>query len=336
MKFLSAKRLSCIAFLIVCVLTFPARVLAQDSMAEAFADQGRRCLIRGQVWEAAKLFEKAIEKEVPDSNDELYFARLHNDLGECYRRLATDASQRAQIDDPTLRELGPEMWLARAEKHLMHSLNIKEAKSHDRTDFIYIARGLENLAKVYSELNRNTEAEAIYRKALLIRESKEGKESCSSASDYLYLGEVLCDMSQYKDAETNLVIAMRIYKKCNKADDPVIGACHQRFSVLYYKWRKLANAGKHYDEAVRIYTKNLPATAKNLQAIKKELSDFPVESYSQSFEEWREFVAKNTSDRVTQVGLLKNLFLASKRLGKDGDLWTQDISKQLRNLGVNP
>lgn len=332
---------SAISILAVVLLMWSAALcslqcFAQDSMAEAFADQGRRCLMRGQVWEAAKLFEKAIEKEVPDSNDELYFARLHNDLGECYRRLAIDASQRAKIDDPMLRELSPEMWLARAEKNLMHSLDIKEAKSHERTDFIYIARGLENLAKVYSGLNRNTEAEAIYRKALLIRESKEGKESCSSASDYLYLGEVLCDMAQFKDAETNFVIAMRIFKRCNKVDDPIIGACHQRFAVLYYKWRKLSNAGKHYDEAVRIYTKNLPGTAKNLQAIKTELSDFPVESYSQSFEEWREFVAKSTSDRVTQAGLLKNLYLASKRLGKDGDGWAKDLSNQLKSLGVNP
>lgn len=314
--------------------------IAQDSMAEAFADQGKRCLERGQVWEAVKQFEKALAEESKvenkDENDELYIARLYNDLGECYRRLAADAAQRAKIDDPTLQGSNKKVWLDKAEEKLRQSLEIKEARSHSRTDFLYIARGLENLARVYSDLDRNTDAEACYRKALLIRESKEGKESASSASDYLYLGDVLCDMGQYKEAEGNYTIALRIYRRSSKIDDPVLGVCHQHLAAMFYRWRKLASAGKYYDEAVRIYTKNLPATKKNLANLKGEMSDFPIEAYSQACEEWREFVSKNVANRITQVGLLRNLYGASKRLGPDGALWAQDVLKQLQIIGAAP
>lgn len=333
-KFLN--RLIHVALVVSIIFSCTGRGSAQDSMAEAFADQGKRCLARGQVWEAVRLFDQAIDKEEKDANDELYIARLHNDVGECYRRLAVDAAQRAKVDDPVYREYTPEKWLALAEKNLQYSLTIKERRSNDRTDFLYIARGLENLAKVYSELNRNTEAEALYRKALGIRESKEGKESCSSASDYLYLGDVLCDMSQYKDAESNYVIALRIFRRCNKPDDAVLGVCHQHLAVLYYKWRRLSGAGRHYDEALRIFTRNLPSTKNNLDNLKREMTDFPIESYSQSFEEWREFVEKNTANKVTQVGLLRNLLAACRRLGRDGDIWANDISKQLHALGATP
>lgn len=297
-----------------------------DSIAEAYASQASRSLGRGEIWNAIRLYQQAIEQEQKDDNDELYIAKLHNDLGESYRRLADDKYQR-QMSGLTVDEC-----LENAENFLKQALVIKEATSHDRTDFIYIALSLENLALVYSARNKLSEAEALLRKALYIRETKEGKDGENSASTFLYLGDVLTKNSYFHEAEKNYSKAMSIYRRKDAVDSPIVGVCNQRLAIMYYQWNKLARAGEKYDLAITAFKKHLPSTERNLDKLKAELPNIGIESYGQALAELKQNSAKKPVPRDIQISLLKNFRAAARRTDSVDDV--KYIDKKLRELGV--
>jgi len=286
-----------------------------DSIAEAYASQASRSLARGEIANATTLYLKAIEQEQKDANDELYIAKLHNDLGECYRRLAHDRKERQILG------LTPDECLKQAEELLHQSLVIKELRSRDRTDFIYIALTLENLAQVHLERHNLAECEALLRKAILIRESKEGKDTPNCASAYLYLGDALKRGGTFGEAEQNYQKALAIYRRSSSATDPVLGVCHHRLALLFYESNKVARAGEQYDLAVSFYKKNLPSTARNLQKLTEEdLPHLPVESYGQAYMELLENTNKPTPPPPSVYkSLLKNLLAACRRNGANAD-----------------
>ncbi len=298
-----------------------------DSIAEAYASQASRSLGRGEVWNAIRLYQQALEQEMKDDNDELYIAKLHNDLGECYRRLADDKYQRQMSG------LSPDDCLANAENYLKQALEIKEATSRDRTDFLYIALSLENLALVYSARNNLSEAEALLRKALYIRETKEGPDSQNSASTHLYLGDILTKNSYFHEAEKNYSKAIAIYRKKEAADAPIVGVCNQRLAVMFYQWNKLARAGEQYDLALNSFKKHLPSTSRNLEKLKAELPNIGIESYGQALRELKQNSDKKpVVPRDVQISLMKNIRAAARRTDKAEDV--KYFDKKLRELGV--
>lgn len=302
---------------------------AIDSVAEAFAMQAKRCFDRGQVAQATRLYQDAINQEVKDENDELYVAALRNNLGECYRRLALDEKERTRYDG----NLSADECSQRAEDELKVALEKKEEKAGTRTDFLYIAKSLENLASVYLQRSvpRPTDAEALYRKALSIREDKEGKGSPDCASDFLGLGDALTAGDQFSEALENYKKALAIYRKSGIPNDPILGACHQRMAIMYYKWNKLAAAGQHYDNAIAIFTKNLPKTSKNLDLFKnRDLPDFPQQAFGQAHQELEEFSQKSPRSPIVYRTLLKNAIAGAKRLGKQGEAHARHLENELK------
>jgi|GEM_PF-6680189 len=311
-------------------------VLAIDSVAEAYAAQAKRCFDRGQIWHATRLYKDAIDHEVKDENDELYVATLRNNLGECYRRLALDEKQRAQYDlgdGP----ISAEDCSLKAESELKTALEKKEERAGSRTDFLYIAKGLENLAAVYLERSvpKLTDAEALYRKALAIRESKDGIDNVGCASDYLKLGDILLSGDQYSESIANYKKALSIYSKTGTLRDPVLGVCHQKIAIVYNKWNKIAQAGQHYDKAVLVFNANLPTTAKHLEILKeRDLPDFPQISLGQADAELREFSAKGNKNPVVYRSLLVNEIAAAKRNGKAGEPHARYLEAVLRQAAA--
>lgn len=315
------------AIIVLVIVNLPA--LAIDSVAEAFAMQAKRCVDRGQIAQATRLYQDAINQEVKDDNDELYVAALRNNLGECYRRLALDERQRNLVDG----NLSADDCSQRAEDELKTALEIKEIKAGTRTDFLYIAKSLENLASVYLQRSvpRPTDAEALFRKALSIREDKEGKGSPDCASDFLGLGDALTAGDQFSEALENYKKALEIYTRSSIVYDPILGVCHQRMAVMYYKWNKLPAAGQHYDNAVAIYTKNLPKTSKNLDVLKnRDLPDFPQIAFSQAHRELEEYSQKPQRNPTIYRTLLKNAIAGAKRLGKQGEAHARYLENELK------
>jgi tetratricopeptide (TPR) repeat protein len=304
--------------------------MALNSMAEAYADQGNQCYSRQEFGKAAMLFDKAVKEEESHENDQLFKARLYNNLGSCYLKLAEDKKQ-AAIYESSVVSNGSFDYLELAKTNLMESLRIKEEKSDSKTDFIYIAKSLENLARVFYESNQTADAEALFRKAMKIRESKEGADSPELASDYLSLGDVLShdNPSLFKEAEGCYLTALQRYRKASKVSDPVIGKCHEQLAILYFKWNKVVLAGDHYDEALRIYKTNQPTTSPNLNALLSELRDLPVVAYSSLCSQ----LQQKQANKVARSELFRDMIKAANRLGPAGKQDSEFFRQQLAREG---
>ncbi len=274
-----------------------------DSRAEAYASQAKKCLGRGELRKAANLYEEAIQQEVEDANDQLYKAVLYNNLGECYRRMAEDPAQMSSGDDKY-------SCLQKAATNIEESLRIKEEKSSASTNFIYIALSLENLAAIYKQMNKTDQAEALYHKAIAIRQEKEGKNTPSCASAYLSIGDMLTTDRHFNDAHDALKRALALYSSSCKPTDNVLGVCHQKLAYLYFLWDKITLAGDEYDKAISIFNQN-PTTAKRYQAnLERNIPDFPKISYGEA---WSLFDAVKDKPKSIQRPQILNMIKALKR-----------------------
>lgn len=317
------------------IFSFFPPSIALDSMAEAYASQANHCYKRGETWRAAILYKQAIQEEEKDDNDELYIASLHNNLGECYRRLAKDPGQRSRFELETMGIPGaPIDYLQLAADELVESLRIKELKATATTDYIYIAIGLENLAAVYAAQNRLTESEALYRRVIRIRESKEGKDSNNCASAYLGIGDNLSHghTHLYHEAEQSYLKALSLYRQSVPSSDPILGVCHQKLATLYYKWNKPSEAGSHYDSAFQLYQKNLPHTLMNLNNLKSELADLPIAVFGQLRTDFENICKEKSPNQAQYLQLLKQLVAAARRLGNPGKEDAIFLSQKLAEI----
>lgn len=297
--------------IILSTLLYPtARAADIDSMAEAFAAQAKRCWERGETAHAVKLYKQALDHEVKDDNDELYKALLYNNLGECYRRVADQPSQLSLMEPD---EAAREVCLGKAEENLKNALRIKEAKSSSSTNFIYIARSIENLASVYKTQNQTMEAEALYRKAIAIREEKEGKGATSCASDYLAIGEILTTDRHFNEALEALKKSLALYTATSSPNDNVLGICHQKIAYLYLNWNKLALAGDEYDKAVQIFSRNQATARKYLGNLEKSMPDFPLHAYSDACAEVEKIETEASPSIATKRARMAILLKAARR-----------------------
>lgn len=305
-----------------------------DSMAEAFAAQADLCVKRGEFGKAASLYLQAIEQQVKDPNDELDIAKLHNQLGRCFIKLSKIDAQRASFYAASGRSFGSDECLNQARIEIQEALRLQESRGNDSTEFLYIAESLEILAKVLFDTNQLSESEALYRRALSIRESKEGKECLSSAACYEGLGDVLSMSRLYKDAETNYKTALRIYERGGTQNSMKIAMVNHSLSIMYYRWHKLSAAGKYYDIAVAQYKAQISnqEAARLLKKLKEQdLPFLPVEVYGQAYKELKEFNEKAVRPKPTQIALIRNVIAASKRLGKFDE--AKQLEEILKRLG---
>ena len=290
-----------------------------DALAEGFDLQASRCAKRGEYARAANLLIKAIDEEVLDHNDELKVARLYNDLGMLYKKVATDNIQIAKLSELSQQSLAKEICLEKAEHYLKESLRIKESNfKSGSTDFILMAVTLENLSQVYFDLNRIDECESCLRRAIQIRLGKEGAQSEGLAFDYLKIGDALRVNSHYSEAKENILKASDIYRKKFGAMYPIVGLCEQRLAEVHYALAQkdqnvYITSGEHYDRAKAIFIKNLPETKENLEDLQKTLGALPMYAFSAAEAQYSDMKGKPL---VRRRQILNNLAAAHARLGE--------------------
>ncbi len=292
-----------------------------DSVGEAYMEQADRASKRGDYKAAKKLLKKASRETSNPYQDKLYLGRLYNDLGECYRKLADDPNYTPDPSDDEEQGLSSHRDLIPlAERYLDKSLEIKEGLLG--TQSIVLAAGLENLAELYLEDNKLDESEALYRKAIGIRQYKAGARNCDSASDYLRLGDICAHVNRHSYAEAiqNYEKAMSLWLTCSKPNEPVIGKCHQQMAMLYSRAGALSKAATQYDAAVSIYTQNLPLTRMNLSYIKKQLPDLPQDVYMAAWSEYQNKKATLPPRSHKLIPYLQNIATAARRFGKTTDV----------------
>jgi tetratricopeptide (TPR) repeat protein len=301
-----------LAFLL---LTFaPQSGHTLDSVGEAYMEQASRASARGDYKSAKKLLKMASKLTDNPYQDKLYLSRLFNDLGECYRKLMDDKSYVADPDDPDEQSQStPEL----AETYLRKSLEIKEGLLG--TNSIVLATGLENLAELYSTDNKYDEAEALYRKAIKIRDYKAGPKSYDSASDYYRLGEICNHSKRYPEAIESYEQAMSVWLKGSKANDPIIGKCHEKLAVVYRKTGPLSKEITHYDRAMAIYDQNLPGARLYINNMKKQLPDLPEEAYATAYSDWQNHRSIGSHNRK-MIPYYENMITAARRFGQTEDV----------------
>jgi tetratricopeptide (TPR) repeat protein len=283
-------------------------------------EEGKRAFDAGDFRGAKKLFKQAKDLQVTPYKDQLYLASLLNNLGECYRKLAADPAYTPDTNDQEEKNITSNRDLyAVAESYLKDSIAIKE-KALGRYSVV-LATGLENLGSVYLDDDQLEESEALFRKALAIREEKQGLGHCDTASDYVRLGEIALNDARrsYVEAAKDYKTALRIYEHCSKPNEAILGTCHGKLALTYYTMNQLEDACEHYDIALSIFAMHLPKTKSQLDALKSELQQLPQDMYAKAANELRDMKSSLPARSPQLIPFLKKLDLAARRAGKLDD-----------------
>ena len=118
---------------------------------------------------------------------------------------------------------------------------LEEAERSGRVDE-RLATSLDNLATAYTALGRFGGSEALYRRALSIRENLYGRDDPIVASTLSSLGDIYRVLGRYDEAETALMRAMVIREQALGRDHPDVAATLDNLAALYRDQDRLDEA----------------------------------------------------------------------------------------------
>lgn len=311
------NKLYLVALFIVIPLSFSV-AKASDAVAEAYLDHATRAIRARNYDNAIRLLEQAadhVDHQVeehgdhPVYGDKLYVSTIYNNLGECYRKIAV--SQVGSLKSTLL---------VNAQKRLRKAIELKEAVLGN--DSIQVTKVMENLASAYAANQQLLEAEALYRRALAIREHHEGKGSINTFYDLLQLGDLFARSKDGNraDAERYYGRALSVAKNCYSANDPLVAKCHQQLAHLYYLHDKLDQAALHYDSAVRIYALNGEKSRANLRQCKEELQPLLWDLFAIERNKLFERLDSSTDIGVEHAPFYRSMLATARRLELTADV----------------
>ena len=260
-------------------------ILSKD--AEGLCELGIRLLETGQLSEARKAFEQAVQIKPT-------LASAHHNLGMCLARLgqlkdAEGAYKAALAVDPTLHAAHLDLGIALQQQGRLEDakarfesaieLNPDDPASRANLGVNYRLSGnlgdaLSSLEKAYKgaptssevcaqlgftlqALNRGHEAISFLTKAVQLRPEY--------AEAFAVLGDLYFDCGKTKEAEVCYGSALRL--------DPDSAEVHCNLGTLYKNQNKLSEAKKHYQRAIHINPDFVEAHS-NLGVVLGELENF--------------------------------------------------------------
>ncbi len=114
------------------------------------------------------------------------------------------------------------------------------------------AQLLNQLAYYLRERARYLEAEAFYRRALMIREEVLGVDHLDTAQSYYNLGRLYFDQGKHAPAEEHYQRSLEIRERVLSPEHPDVARCLNSLALLYWQW------GERDGEAKRLYQRALP------------------------------------------------------------------------------
>lgn len=114
---------------------------------------------------------------------------------------------------------------------------------------------MDNLAAVYSDLDRFELAEKIGRRALHIRQVELGPEDDGVAVSLDNLGLICAQQGKYQEAKFLHKRALSIFKKKQQGSSLDMATCHNNLATLYFNLGNNAEAKRHYIRAIAIALK---------------------------------------------------------------------------------
>jgi CHAT domain-containing protein/tetratricopeptide (TPR) repeat protein len=132
-------------------------------------------------------------------------------------------------------------------------------KARFGVNHVSYAIALASLADVYWRQGKYAEAEALYKRAVVIREKVLGKDH-SGVADYLNnLGLILNDQGKYAEAEGLYNRALAIYDKAQNTRQPLVARTLSNLAGVYTHQGKYSEAEALYKRALEIKEKALGA-----------------------------------------------------------------------------
>lgn len=165
--------------------------MAADTLSEAHLLQAKRYAESGQLLRALTCIDQALDLAQKGPEDQQYAAILNN-RGEIKRKLAE------QFKDSPLKCVE---YRDGAIADLLESIRVKEQLYGK--DSLIVARAFDNLGSAYMiEPESKMElAEGVFRKALTIREMKQGRGHLDTLNELLQLSQISLYQSQWVEAE---------------------------------------------------------------------------------------------------------------------------------------
>jgi tetratricopeptide (TPR) repeat protein len=123
-----------------------------------------------------------------------------------------------------------------------------------------LAKAYEQLAAVYIAQNKLTDAEALYRQALVYLEQNAGNDQSSTAKMNNRLGELYFKQNKLSEAESSFVKALTLYKGMSKSGQASPGAdvamALSNLATLYWKQEtNFDQANSYFKQALTIFQK---------------------------------------------------------------------------------
>lgn len=106
------------------------------------------------------------------------------------------------------------------------------------------ADALSCLAEYMRGQRKFKQAEAIYKRALAIKEFSHGQDSAEYGNLCLNLGNMYLGLRKYADAEPYVKAALKARVKCFGAEHPSVAACVETYATILRRTKRVALANK--------------------------------------------------------------------------------------------
>jgi tetratricopeptide (TPR) repeat protein len=117
------------------------------------------------------------------------------------------------------------------------------------------AGALNNLAQLYGEVGRDTEAEPIYKRAIAVMEKAGGLDSAGAAPELTNLAAFYQRQGRYDEAEPLFKRALALWELARGPGHPDVGKALNNLATLYEREDRHTDAEPLFRRALAIYQK---------------------------------------------------------------------------------
>ncbi len=269
---------------------------------------GKQALKEGSLDEAEKHFLEASRALKKEGVHDERLIKVRNLLGQTYLRedKFLDAMDAFTLAQQTAREAGKEQ-------------TVEHAATLD---------GIANLMKTQGQFKK---AEEIYKNAISLRESLQGKESPALAQSYLELAELYRKEKLFSEAESTYKLALNTIDSAKEVPDLTKAYFIERAGMLFADQGKFSEAGKCFTVALGLKDKHsildTKGDARKLGTIYYRCLDGMPNS-ARTFERGIELERMQVKDAVAAVTLTAQVY------GPDWYLLKAEVT--IQNQGKTP
>lgn len=129
---------------------------------------------------------------------------------------------------------------------------VQSFRRYNFSSQLELAAIMDNLAAVYSDLEKFELAEKVGKRSLLIRQMELGPEGHDVAVSLDNLGLICAQQEKYREAKSLYRKALSIFKKTSQRPNLDMATCLNNLATLYFNLGNYAEAKRHYIRAIAV------------------------------------------------------------------------------------